>query len=330
MLISTSNILVTGGAGYIGSHVCKELSKNGYCPVTYDNLINGHKTAVKWGPLEKGDILDGDRLRQVLKQYKPSGVVHLAAYAYVGESVVNPGKYYVNNVCGTISLLEAMRSCGVNTIVFSSSCAIYGIPENIPISEKTIPNPVNPYGRSKLIIEKILHDYSDAYGLNFAALRYFNAAGADPEGETGERHNPETHLIPLLFESVIDENKEFKIFGNDYLTADGTCIRDYIHVSDLSSAHVMALKYLFQKDKYHFAINLGTGTGYSIMEMINVVEKITEKKINHSVSPHRVGDPPILVADPSYAMSLLSWKPQYSEIQKVVGHAWNFRLKLMK
>ncbi|MGB7567365.1 MAG: UDP-glucose 4-epimerase GalE, partial [Chitinivibrionales bacterium] len=229
MQSSLPTILVVGGAGYIGSHVCKELAANGYFPVCYDNLVNGHEWSVKWGPFEKGDIGDRNRLREVIEKYKPSGVVHLAAFAYVGESVKDPEKYYVNNVTGTLSLLSAMHSCNVSTIVFSSTCAVYGVPKKTPITEQTAPDPMSPYGASKFMIERMLKDFHHAYGLKYISLRYFNAAGADPDAEIGEVHSPETHLIPLILDVALGKLPKLTVFGNTYPTADGTCIRDYIH-----------------------------------------------------------------------------------------------------
>ncbi len=236
---SEKPILVTGGAGYIGSHACKALANAGYMPVTYDNLVYGHREAVKWGPLEEGDIADPIRLESVLRKYGPKAVMHFAAYAYVGESVENPSKYYRNNVAGTLTLLDTMRTCAVDKLIFSSTCATYGMPEQIPITEDHPQNPINPYGRSKLMIEWILKDYAAAYGLKYVSLRYFNAAGADPDGEIGEDHDPETHLIPLVLDVALGRRDHLNIFGTDYDTTDGTCIRDYIHVTDLADAHLL-------------------------------------------------------------------------------------------
>ncbi len=237
-------VLVTGGAGYIGAHACKALAEVGYTPVTYDNFAYGHPGAVKWGPLEKGDIDDRKQLEMVMQKYNPCAVMHFAAYAYVGESVKNPAKYYRNNVAGTLSLLESMKSCGIDKIIFSSTCATYGIPDQIPIVENHPQNPINPYGRSKLMIEWILHDFAAAYDFKFVSLRYFNAAGADPAAVIGEDHDPETHLIPLVLDAALGRRNRLEIYGTDYDTPDGTCIRDYIHVSDLAGAHLLALKYL--------------------------------------------------------------------------------------
>ncbi len=320
-------ILVVGGAGYIGSHVCKELHKNGYTPVCYDNLIYGHEWAVKWGPFETGDISDRNRLNQVFAAYRIEGVIHLAAFAYVGESVLDPAKYYANNVAGTISLLDAMRKNSVNRIVFSSTCAVYGIPAAVPITEKEPLNPVNPYGASKMMVERILRDYHHAYGLGYIALRYFNAAGADPDGDIGEVHNPETHLIPLALDAALGRRNELVVFGNGYPTPDRTCIRDYIHVTDLARAHVLSLKLLDKNELPGLSVNLGTGKGNSIFEIIRAGEEVTGRKIRHRIAPPRAGDPPVLIADPSQALKMLNWKAQYTDIRQILQHAWNFHRK---
>jgi UDP-arabinose 4-epimerase len=322
-------VLVVGGAGYIGSHVCKELHKSGFLPVCYDNLVYGHEWAVQWGPFEKGDLHDGARLAAVFAAYRPIGVVHLAAYAYVGESVGDPAKYYLNNVSGTISLLNAMRAAGVNSIVFSSTCAVYGTPETIPITENTPPDPVNPYGATKMMVERILADYHRAYGLRYIALRYFNAAGADPDGEIGEAHDPETHLIPLALDAAAGKRGELTVFGDTYPTPDGTCIRDYIHVTDLARAHVLALRYIEASDRtpVSLSINLGTGRGSSIFEIIRAGEEVTGRKIPFRIVPPRAGDPPVLVADPGSALAVLNWKAEFADIRQILRHAWNFHQK---
>jgi UDP-arabinose 4-epimerase len=320
-------ILVVGGAGYIGSHVCKELHRNGYTPICYDNLIHGHRWAVKWGPFEFGDINDSQRLNEVLDTYQPQGVVHLAAFAYVGESVVKPAKYYLNNVAGSLSLLEALRNGGITSIVFSSTCAVYGIPLKIPITEQTPRDPVNPYGASKLMIERIMHDYHRAYGLNSVSLRYFNAAGADPEAEIGEVHDPETHLIPLVLDTALGRKDTLTVFGDDYPTKDGTCIRDYIHVADLARAHVLALKHIERNGSTCLSINLGTGMGYSIKEVIGIAEKVTMEKISHTFEARREGDPPALIANPEEAFRTLRWKAEYPDLLQIIEHAWNFHKK---
>jgi UDP-arabinose 4-epimerase len=324
---SLPSVLVVGGAGYIGSHICKELRKCGFLPVCYDNLVYGHRRAVKWGPFEKGDIHDQKRLETVLSGNNIQGVIHLAAFAYVGESVIEPSKYYANNVAGSIALLNAMLNKGVKKIVFSSTCAVYGNPKTVPITEKEPANPVNPYGASKWMVERIMSDYSRAYGLGYIALRYFNAAGADPEGEIGEMHDPETHLIPLALDAVLGRRKELVVFGNGYPTPDGTCIRDYIHVSDLARAHVRALNLLGENGNTHLSINLGTGKGFSIFEIIRATETVTGKTIRYRIAAPREGDPPALVADPSRALSFLQWKAEHTDINETIRHAWHFHKK---
>lgn len=321
------NVLVVGGAGYIGSHVCKELALNGYQPVCYDNLVYGHEWAVKWGPLEQGDINDREQLRDVMTRYAPVGVIHLAAYAYVGESVTEPEKYYRNNVAGTLTLLEVMRACAVENIVFSSTCATYGIPETVPITEKEPLSPVNPYGWTKMMVERMLADFHRAYNLHYVALRYFNAAGADPDGEVGEAHDPETHLLPLALDVAAGKREQLQVFGSTYPTKDGTCIRDYIHVKDLARAHVCALRKLEEQQIAALSVNLGTGNGYSIYEVIAATEKVTGKKVAYTVTDIREGDPPVLVADPTEAAKQLGWVAEFKEIEPILQHAWNFHQK---
>jgi len=322
------NILVTGGAGYVGSHACKALAASGLKPIAYDNLLTGHDWAVRWGPLEKGDILDADRLDQVFGLYQPSAVLHFAAFAYVGESVEHPSRYYTNNVSGTLNLLDAMRKHGVNQIVFSSTCATYGIPEALPISEAHAQKPVNPYGSSKLMVERILADYAAAYGLRSISLRYFNAAGADPGGQIGEEHDPETHLIPLVL-SAANGGLPITIYGTDYDTPDGTCIRDFIHVTDLANAHVLALKAL-QEQCNRPSYNLGTGNGYSVREVIEIAEAVTERCVRVNGGPRRAGDPPALVADASRARKELGWKTRYSDLNQIIASAWNWMTDLRR
>ena len=313
-------VLVTGGAGYIGSHACKALAQAGYTPVCYDSLEFGHDWAVKWGPLEKGLIEDFEHLVKVCRRHRPVAVLHFAAYAYVGESVVDPARYYHNNVAGSLSLLAAMRNTGIQHLVFSSSCATYGLPLAPLITESHPQNPINPYGHSKLMIEQIIKDYARAYGLSYALLRYFNAAGADPEQELGEDHEPETHLIPLAIRAAF-EGKPLSVFGTDYNTPDGTAIRDYIHVKDLADAHVAALA-LLEANNGNLALNLGTGHGHSVHDIIAGVEKVTEKRVQRVNAPRRDGDPPQLVADATLAGDILNWRPRFSSIQEIIATAF--------
>ena len=322
-------ILVTGGAGYIGAHACKTLSHAGYLPITYDNLVYGHREAVKWGPLEEGDIIDQQRLETVLQKYNPAAVMHFAAYAYVGESVENPAKYYRNNVAGTLSLLESMRNCNIDKIIFSSTCATYGMPEQIPLPEHHPQNPINPYGRSKLIIEWVLQDFAVAYDFKYVLLRYFNAAGADPDVEIGEDHDPETHLIPLILDVALGRRKRLEIFGTDYSTPDGTCIRDYIHVSDLADAHLLAMKYL--DDGGQSAVfNLGNGNGFSVREVIAAARKITGKNIAGKATVRRPGDPAVLIGSSDKIRKILGWKPLYDSLDTIITTAWQWHKKLHK
>ncbi|MEK9968508.1 MAG: UDP-glucose 4-epimerase GalE [Ferrovibrio sp.] len=320
-------ILVTGGAGYIGSHVCKALSDAGYLPVTYDNLCAGHAWAVRWGPLESGDLIDGGRLDAVMRKYRPVAVIHLAGLIVVSESVTDPAQYYLNNVNGSISLLDAMRRSGIERIVFSSSAAVYGEPRTTPMPEHHAQEPLNPYGTSKQMIERVLQDYARAYNLHSVALRYFNAAGADAGGEIGEAHPVETHLIPLVLEVAAGKRHHVAIYGDGYPTRDGTCIRDYIHVSDLAHAHVLALGYLDNSVGAH-AINLGNGTGTTVREVIDVARRITGHAIPTRIQPPRPGDPAILLADPSRARQLLGWQPAYSGLECMVASAWTWHKRV--
>jgi len=319
-------ILVTGGAGYIGAHACKALAGTGYTPVVYDNLVYGHPQSVKWGPLEEGDIGDSRRLETVLQKYKPLAVMHFAAYAYVGESVENPAKYYCNNVAGTLTLLESMRNCGINEMIFSSTCATYGMPEQIPIGEDHPQYPINPYGRGKLMIEWILQDFAAAYDLKFVSLRYFNAAGADPDAEIGEDHDPETHLIPLVLDVVRGRREDLKIFGTDYDTPDGTCIRDYIHVSDLADAHLHALEYLRDGGESN-VFNLGNGNGFSVREVIAAARELTGCDIPCVESERRPGDPPVLIGSSDKIRKILSWNPVFNELEAIIETAWRWQNK---
>ena len=314
-------VLVTGGAGYIGSHTCKELHARGYYPVTLDNLIYGHEQSVRWGPLIQGDIMDSTLLDQLFQQYNPVAVIHFAAYAYVGESVQDPGKYYHNNVGGTITLLEVMRRNHCRHFVFSSSCATYGLPKTLPITEESSQNPINPYGKSKLMVEEMLKDYDRAYGLKSFCLRYFNASGANLEGALGEDHDPETHAIPLAIHNVLGITPEFKVFGTDYPTADGSAIRDYVHVDDLADAHVRAVEFL--KDKgASLAVNLGSGRGISVFDIIKEVQLVSKRTINAVHEGRRPGDPPVLVADATLAQKVLGWNPSRSDLNTIISSAW--------
>jgi len=324
-----ANVLVTGGAGYIGSHACKALAKAGYTPVTYDNLIYGHTWAVKWGPFEKGDILDRRRLDEVIDQYRPEAVMHFAAFAYVGESVENPGKYYRNNVAGSLTILEAMRDHGIRNMVFSSTCAVYGNPETVPIPEEHPLKPINPYGFSKMTVERMLDDFSSAHDMRYVSLRYFNAAGADPDAEIGEDHDPETHLIPLVLNAASGRSENVKIFGSDYDTPDGTCVRDYVHVSDLAAAHVLGIKYLKANGKSD-AFNLGNGNGFSVRQVIETAGEVTGKKINAREWPRRTGDPAALVGSSEKTRNVLGWQPGHNNIAEIVETAWNWYQKKLK
>ena len=321
-----SNVLVTGGAGYIGSHTCKELAKAGYIPVTIDNLVYGHRAAVRWGPFIEGDLADEELLRQVMLDYNVQAVMHFAAYAYVGESMQTPGKYFRNNITNTLNLLNAMVYSGVDKIVFSSSCATYGMPQHMPIDENHPQQPVNPYGESKLFVEKALRWYDNAHSIRFLSLRYFNAAGADLDGEIGEDHNPETHLIPLAIQAALAQREQIQIFGTDYDTSDGTAVRDYIHVTDLASAHVKAIDRLATGENSIF-LNLGTGKGHSVREVINMVEEVSGNSINANEVSRRAGDPPVLVAQCGLANNLLCWEPECSDLRSIITSALSWHQK---
>jgi len=314
-------VLVTGGAGYVGAHGCKALAEAGYQPVVYDNLVHGHEKAVQWGPLERGELSDRARLDEVFGRHKPQAVMHFAAFTAVGESVADPGKYYRNNVAGSLSLFEATVAHGVGKLVFSSTAATYGLPARIPITEEEPNNPINPYGRSKLMVEQMLFDFERAHGLKSAIMRYFNAAGASPDGEIGEIHDPETHLIPLALDAIVGRGPALTVFGTDYPTPDGTCIRDYIHVGDLADAHVRALDRLADGAVTR-AYNLGTGSGVSVREILDAAERITGRAVPHRFGPRREGDPPVLVSDASRARGELGWQPQMSDIDTIVATAW--------
>jgi UDP-arabinose 4-epimerase len=316
------NILVTGGAGYIGSHACKALAVEGHTPIAYDNLSRGNRWAVKWGPLEEGNVADTRRMSQVLEKYKPEALMHFAAYAYVSESVEQPSLYYENNFCGTAALLRTLVAFQPLPVVFSSTCATYGVPDRIPISEDHPQNPINPYGRSKLFVEQLLRDLNCAHGLPWVALRYFNAAGADAEGDIGESHDPETHLIPLAI-AAAQKGKTLQIFGSDYDTPDGTCVRDYVHVSDIADAHVRALKYLLLGGESS-VFNLANARGYSVKEVVSTTERVCGKAINVELSPRRPGDPAILIGDARRARAVLGWNPSRSELETQIrdGRNW--------
>jgi UDP-arabinose 4-epimerase len=314
------SILVTGGAGYIGSHACKALARAGYRPVVLDNLSRGRRLAVRWGPLVEADLADRARVAAALTEHGISAVLHFAAYAYVGESVADPALYYRNNLGGSLSLLEAMREVGVDKIVFSSTCATYGILERMPIAETAPQLPVNPYGETKLAIERALRWYGSAYGLRSVSLRYFNAAGADPEGEIGECHEPETHLVPLVLQAALGQRGQIEVFGTDYPTPDGTAIRDYIHVQDLADAHLRAIEHLVAGGP-GAALNLGTGRGHSVREVIAAAEAVGGRPVPWRAAPRRPGDPPILVADPSRAIEVLGWRPTLSDLDTILATA---------
>lgn len=320
----TPRVLVTGGAGYIGSHACKALKDSGLVPVTYDNLSRGHRALVRYGPLEVGDIRDAARLDDVLARHRPTAIMHFAAFAFVGESVSEPWLYYENNFVGALTLLEAARRAGIDKFVFSSTCATYGIPERQPIAEDAPQAPINAYGRSKLMVEFALRDYAGASPLRSVMLRYFNACGADPSGEIGERHDPEPHLIPRVLMAAAGDIDAIDVFGTDYPTPDGTAVRDYIHVCDLAEAHVAALRYL-QAGGSTVALNLGTGRGHSVNEVIAAAERATGRNIAVRTAPRRAGDPPTLVAEPSRAKAVLGFEPRWLDLQTIIASAWTWQ-----
>lgn len=319
------NILVTGGAGYIGSHAVRLLSRAGHDVWVYDNLSQGHRSAVPAGRLIEGELADRDRLTAVLSNRRIEAVMHFAAFALVGESMADPAKYYQNNVVASLSLLEAMRASGVTRIVFSSTTATYGEAKRIPITEDEPQQPINPYGFAKLVIERALADYARAYGLGYAALRYFNAAGASPEGDLGEDHTPESHLIPIVLQVALGQREQITVFGDDYPTPDGTCIRDYIHVDDLAAAHLKALERL--EPGRGLQLNLGTGRGHSVRQVIDSCRRISGRPIAFEIGPRRPGDPPELVADSSRAQAVLDWRPKYPELDAIVETAWRWHSK---
>lgn len=318
-------VLVTGGAGYIGSHACKALKKKGFLPVVYDNLSTGHQYAVKWGPLVEGDLFEKEKLVETMRAFGVKAVLHFAASALVGESVQNPGLYYRNNVGGSLSLLEAMKEAGVSRLVFSSTCSTYGHPQITPITEEHPQNPINPYGRTKWMVEKMIQDF----GVRSCILRYFNAAGADEKAEIGEHHEPETHLLPILIQSALGECGEVAVFGTDFPTKDGSAVRDYIHVSDLADAHVLALVALLN-DAPSNVYNLGTGVGTSVLELVDAVQRICHKPFPVRLETRRPGDPAILIADASKARKELGWDPQRSTVDQLIDSAWKWHSLLQK
>ena len=317
-----ANILVAGGAGYIGAHTCLDLFSKGFTPIVYDNLSNGHAEFVKWGPLEVGDIRDRNKLEEVLRKYKPQAIIHFAAAIEVGESVCDPSGFYENNVAGTISLLRAAQATGIDKIVFSSTCATYGIPSSVPINEAHVQSPINPYGRSKLIIEQILDDLDRYQGFRSSVLRYFNAAGADPEGRIGEWHTPETHAIPIAIEAALGHRSHFRVLGTDYDTRDGSCVRDFVHVLDLADAHTRAIEHLLNNGTSH-ALNLGTGHGTSVKELLEAVRRTVGKSFDVKYGPRREGDSPALVADNALAGRIIGWSPRH-DLRSIIETAYNW------
>jgi UDP-glucose 4-epimerase len=317
-----ANILVAGGAGYIGAHTCLDLFNKGYTPIVYDNLSNGHAEFVKWGPLEIGDVRDRGRLDEVFRKYRPAAIVHFAAAIEVGASTRDPGFYHENNVAGTIALLRAAQAAGVDKIVFSSTCATYGIPSSIPIDEGHSQSPINPYGRSKLIVEQILKDLDLYQGFRSVILRYFNAAGADPEGRIGEWHSPETHAVPIAIETALGRWPYFQIMGTDYETSDGSCVRDFVHVLDLADAHTRAITHLLNNGT-SCALNLGTGHGTTVKELLSSVRQVAGRDFEVRHGPRREGDTPVLVADNTLAGRTLGWSPRH-DLGSIIGTAYNW------
>ncbi|MBB3644672.1 UDP-glucose 4-epimerase [Rhizobium sp. BK619] len=318
-------VLVVGGAGYIGSHTCLDLANKGYKPVVFDNFSNGHREFVKWGPAEEGDIRDRARLDEVLAKHKPAAILHFAALIEVGESVKDPVSFYENNVIGTLTLLSAAQAAGINAFVFSSTCATYGLPQSVPLDETHRQVPINPYGRTKYIVEQALADYDQYRSLRSVVLRYFNAAGADFEGRIGEWHQPETHAIPLAIDAALGRRQGFKVFGSDYETRDGTCVRDYIHVLDLADAHVRAVEYLL-KGGDSVALNLGTGTGTTVKELLRAIEDVSNRPFPVEYIGRREGDSHTLVANNDKARDVLGWVPQY-DLSQIIRSAWDWHAK---
>ena len=317
-----TDILVAGGAGYIGSHTCLDLFNKGFTPIVYDNLSNGHPDFVKWGPFEQGDIRDRRRLDEVLRKHRPAAIIHFAAAIEVGESIRDPNAYYDNNVSGTITLLRAAQAAGIDKLVFSSTCATYGAPESVPMSERHRQLPINPYGRSKLIVEQILMDLDLYQRFRSVILRYFNAAGADPEGRLGEWHSPETHAIPIAIETALGHRSHFEVLGTDYDTLDGTCVRDFVHVLDLADAHTRAIEHLLS-DGMRQALNLGTGRGTSVKELLEAVQNVVGTVFPVRYGPRRKGDAPVLVADNALARRTIGWSPR-RDLQSIIDTAWNW------
>ncbi len=322
-------ILIVGGAGYIGSHINKELNKQGYKTVVFDNLSSGKKELVKWGEFFEGDLGNIENIREVFKKYPIEAVLHFAAFKAVGESVTDPQKYYLNNVSSTLNLFKVMRENNVDKFIFSSSAAVYGVPQYMPIDEKHPTNPINPYGETKLIIEHIMRDYSAAYDFKYVSLRYFNACGADLDGETGEWQGSSSNLIPLVLDAAIGAREEIGIFGIDYPTPDGTCVRDYIHVTDLADAHVLALKYLLDGGKSE-CFNLGNGKGFSVKEVVSMAKKVTGIDFKVTEKDRRAGDPPELIADSKKAKEILKWEPKYFDLETIISSAWNWHKRFKK
>lgn len=324
--MTVQRILITGGAGYIGSHAAKALHLAGREPVVFDDVSSGHAHAVRWGPLVKGDIRNAEALRAAIREYRPDAVMNFAARIEVGEGEKDPAHFYDNNVAGMLNLMKVMLEEGVKNLVFSSTCAIYGDPERLPLTEDLPKRPVSVYGRSKLMTEQMLEDVSRAHGLSFAALRYFNAAGADPDGEIGEEHEPETHLIPNAIKAAIGLGGPMKLFGNDYPTPDGTCLRDYIHVTDLAEAHILAADRL-SEGSCNLQLNLGTGEGRTVLQVLKAVEAATGRPVPHTIAPRRPGDAIALYADATKVRQALGWTPRLSDIDTIVSTAWNFHRK---
>ena len=320
-----TNVLVTGGAGYIGSHTCLALAQNGYTPVAFDNLVNGHREFAQWGPFEQGDVRDRKRLDQVISVYRPVAIIHFAGLIEIAESVTDPIAFFDNNLSGSLTLFAAALRAGIDKVVFSSTCATYGVPQEIPMRETHPQLPISPYGTSKLLVERVLHELDAYKEFRSVILRYFNAAGADVDGRIGEWHNPESHVVPIAIEVAQGRRAVFKINGSDYPTPDGSCIRDFVHVSDLADAHVRSIEYLLSEGE-SVALNVGTGRGTSVKELVKVVEMISKKQLPIEFGARREGDPAELIADNAQAMNRLGWKPRH-DLNSIVGSAWNWHLR---